>query len=105
MFIFSDAAGLLRKNQAMTTIGVTLVLTADAQNDPELEHRAIRSFFAHRVADLIIAPVGNDLGYLTAEAAIVFVDSPPPGTTSQSGARMAGGSLSIIFRHAYPESW
>src|SRR5690349_5142263 len=58
------AAGLRRKNQAMTSIGVTLgdctnpffapmlrgihsiasergylVLTADAQNDPELEHR------------------------------------------------------------------
>jgi LacI family transcriptional regulator len=102
------AAGLRRKNQAMTSIGVTLgdctnpffapmlrgihsiasergylVLTADAQNDPELEHRAIRSFFAHRVAGLIIAPVGNDLGYLVNEArfgsAIVFVDSPPPG--------------------------
>lgn len=102
------AAGLRRKNQAMTSIGVTLgdctnpffapmlrgihsiasergylVLTADAQNDPELEHRAIRSFFAHRVAGLIIAPVGNDLGYLANEArfgsAIVFVDSPPPG--------------------------
>ncbi|SDT35184.1 LacI family DNA-binding transcriptional regulator [Microlunatus soli] len=102
------AAGLRRKNQSMTTIGVTLgdcsnpffapmlrgihsvaaehgylVLSADAQNDPDLEHRAIRSFFAHRVAGLIIAPIGNDLGYLANEAAfgsaIVFVDSPPPG--------------------------
>jgi LacI family transcriptional regulator len=102
------AAGLRRKSQAMTTIGVTLgdcanpffapmlrgihsvadqhgylVLTADAQNDPDLESRAIRSFFAHRVAGLIIAPIGNDLGYLAGEAAfgsaIVFVDSPPPG--------------------------
>ncbi|WP_432889936.1 LacI family DNA-binding transcriptional regulator [Kribbella sp. CA-245084] len=121
------AAGLRRKNQAMTSIGVTLgdctnpffapmlrgihsvasergylVLTADAQNDPELEHRAIRSFFAHRVAGLIIAPVGNDLGYLVNEArfgsAIVFVDSPPPGlgesmdsvTTTNEASTRAG---------------
>ncbi|HEY3509820.1 MULTISPECIES: LacI family DNA-binding transcriptional regulator [Kribbella] len=121
------AAGLRRKNQAMTSIGVTLgdctnpffapmlrgihsvasergylVLTADAQNDPELEHRAIRSFFAHRVAGLIIAPVGNDLGYLANEArfgsAIVFVDSPPPGlgesmdsvTTTNAASTRAG---------------
>ncbi|GAB3746529.1 LacI family DNA-binding transcriptional regulator [Microlunatus parietis] len=102
------AAGLRRKSQAMTTIGVTLgdcmnpffapilrgihavaaergylVLTADAQNDPDLERRQIRSFFEHRVAGLVIAPVGDDLGYLAHEAAygsaIVFVDSPPPG--------------------------
>ncbi|NUS00788.1 MAG: LacI family DNA-binding transcriptional regulator [Kribbellaceae bacterium] len=102
------AAGLRRKNQAMTSIGVTLgdctnpffapmlrgihsvasergylVLTADAQNDPELEHRAIRSFFAHRGAGLSLAPGGTDLGSLANEArfgsAIVFVDSPPPG--------------------------
>lgn len=102
------AAGLRRKGQAMTTIGVTLgdcmnpffapilrgihaiaaergylVLTADAQNDPALERRQIQSFFAHRVAGLVIAPVGDDLGYLAHEAAygsaIVFVDSPPPG--------------------------
>ncbi|MEU8225354.1 LacI family DNA-binding transcriptional regulator [Kribbella sp. NPDC048915] len=121
------AAGLRRKNQAMTSIGVTLgdctnpffapmlrgihsvasergylVLTADAQNDPELERRAIRSFFAHRVAGLIIAPVGNDLGYLANEArfgsAIVFVDSPPPGlgesmdsvTTTNAASTRAG---------------
>lgn len=105
------AAGLRRKGQAMTTIGVTLgdcvnpffapmlrgihsvaaergylVLTADAQNDPDLERRQLQSFFAHRVAGLIIAPVGDDLGYLAPEAAygsaIVFVDSPPPGLGS-----------------------
>jgi LacI family transcriptional regulator len=102
------AAGLRRKTQTMTTIGVMLgdfsnrffapmlqgihsvaaehghlVLTADAQYDPEREHRAIRSFFAHRIAGLIIAPIGNDLRYLENEAsfgsAVVFVDSPPPG--------------------------
>ncbi|WP_161606324.1 LacI family DNA-binding transcriptional regulator [Microlunatus speluncae] len=105
------AAGLRRKSQAMTTIGVTLgdsanpffapilrgihsiaaehgylVLTADAQNDPGLERRQLQAFFAQRVAGLIIAPVGDDLGYLAHEAAygsaIVFVDSPPPGLGS-----------------------
>lgn len=119
------AAGLRRKSQAMTTIGVTLgdsanpffapilrgihsvaadrgylVLTADAQNDPTLERRQIESLFAHRVAGLIIAPVGDDLGYLAQEAsygsAIVFVDSPPPGlgdsmdavtTSNETGTR------------------
>jgi LacI family transcriptional regulator len=109
------AAGLRRKGQAMTTIGVTLgdsanpffapilrgihsvaaqrgylVLTADAQNDPELERRQLQSFFAHRVAGLVIAPVGDDLGYLANEAAygsaIVFVDSPPPGLGSSMDA-------------------
>lgn len=102
------ASGLRRKDQSMTTVGVTLgdvanpffapmlrgihsvaaendhlVLSADAENDAEVEHRAIRSLFAHRVAGLIIAPIGQDLGYLDDEASfgasIVFVDSPPPG--------------------------
>ncbi|GAB3610682.1 LacI family DNA-binding transcriptional regulator [Humibacter ginsengiterrae] len=102
------AAGLRRKDQSMTTVGVTLgdftnpffapmlrgiysvaaqhhhlVLSGDAQNDEELEHRVIRQFFAHRVAGLIVAPISADLGYLVDEvsygAAIVFVDSPPPG--------------------------
>jgi LacI family transcriptional regulator len=102
------AAGLRRKDQSMATVGVTLgdvtnpffapmlrgihsvaaqhqhlVLSGDAQNDAELEHRVIRQFFAHRVAGLIVAPIGADLGYLADEAsygaAIVFVDSPPPG--------------------------
>lgn len=109
------AAGLRRKDQSMTTVGVTLgdvsnpffapmlrgihsvaaehqhlVLSADAQNDEELEHRAIRSFFAHRVAGLIIAPIGQDLGYLEEEASfgasIVFVDSPPPGLDARMDA-------------------
>ncbi|KQO63736.1 LacI family DNA-binding transcriptional regulator [Curtobacterium sp. Leaf261] len=102
------AAGLRRKDQSMSTVGVTLgdltnpffapmlrgihavaaehrhlVLTGDAQNDTDLEHRVIRQFFAHRVAGLIVTPIGTDLGYLADEAsygaAIVFVDSPPPG--------------------------
>lgn len=102
------AAGLRRKDQSMTTVGVTLgdftnpffapmlrgiysiaaqhhhlVLSGDAQNDEELEHRVIRQFFAHRVAGLIVAPISADLGYLADEASygasIVFVDSPPPG--------------------------
>ncbi|SBN62436.1 transcriptional regulator, LacI family [Curtobacterium sp. 9128] len=102
------AAGLRRKNQSMATVGVTLgdvtnpffapmlrgihsvatrhqhlVLSGDAQNDADLEHRVIRQFFAHRVAGLIVAPIGDDLAYLAEEAsfgaAIVFVDSPPPG--------------------------
>lgn len=101
------AAGLRRKSRAMTSIGVTLgdfanpffapmlkgidsvaaehgylVLTADAHNDPDTERRAIRSFLAHRVSGLIIAPSGDDLHYLTDEitygSAVVFVDSPPP---------------------------
>jgi len=101
------AAGLRRKSQAMTSIGVLLgdfanpffaqmlkgidlvaarnrhvVLTADAQYSPETERNAIRSFLAHRVAGLIIAPSGEDLSYLSTEAAygcaVVFVDSPPP---------------------------
>lgn len=102
------AAGLRSKDKAMTTVGVTLgdfanpffapmlrgihsvaaehghlVLSADAQNDADLERQAIRRLFAHRVAGLIIAPIGTDLGFLAEEAsfgtAIVFVDSPPPG--------------------------
>lgn len=102
------AAGLRRKSQAMTSIGVLLgdfanpffaqmlkgidsvaakhqhvVLTADAQYSPETERNAIRSFLAHRVAGLIIAPSGEDLSYLSTQAAygsaVVFVDSPPPG--------------------------
>lgn len=102
------AAGLRRKDRSMATVGVTLgdftnpffapmlrgihavaaehqhlVLSGDAQNDADLEHQVIRQFFAHRVAGLIVAPIGADLGYLAEEAsygaAIVFVDSPPPG--------------------------
>ncbi|HEY9290420.1 MAG TPA: LacI family DNA-binding transcriptional regulator [Microlunatus sp.] len=102
------AAGLRRKTQAMTSIGVMLgdfanpffapmlkgidavaaqhgylVLTADAQNSAETERRAIRSFLAHRVAGVIIAPSGDDLHYLANEvsygSAVVFVDSPPLG--------------------------
>lgn len=102
------AAGLRSKNQVMSTIGVTLgdltntffapmlrgihlvaaehnhlVLSADAQNDPSLEKQVIQRFFAHRVAGLVIAPIGHDLGFLEKQAAfgvpIVFVDSPPPG--------------------------
>jgi LacI family transcriptional regulator len=102
------AAGLRRKSQSMTSIGVMLgdfanpffapmlkgidsvaaehrhlVLTADAQNNPETERNAIRSFLAHRVAGLIIAPSGDDLRYLASYiaygAAVVFVDSPPLG--------------------------
>ena len=102
------AAGLRRKSQAMTSIGVMLgdfanpffapmlkgidavasehgflVLTADAQNNADTERRAIRSFLAHRVAGVIIAPTGDDLHYLVNEmsygSAVVFVDSPPLG--------------------------
>lgn len=102
------AAGLRRKSQQMTSIGVMLgdfanpffapmlkgidavaaehhhlVLTADAQNNPDTERNAIRSFLAHRVAGLIIAPSGEDLRYLSSHlaygAAAVFVDSPPLG--------------------------
>ena len=102
------AAGLRRKNQSTTTVGVTLgdvtnpffapmlrgihgvaaahqhlVLSADAENDADLERRVIGSLLAHRVAGLIVAPIGQDLGYLEHEASfgtpIVFVDSPPPG--------------------------
>lgn len=102
------AAGLRRKDRTMTTVGVTLgdlanpffaavlrgihsvaaehghlVLSADAQNDARLERRAIHSLFGHRVAGLVVAPVGEDLAYLRQEtsfgASIVFVDSPPPG--------------------------
>lgn len=105
------AAGLRRKSQAMTSIGVLLgdfanpffaqilkgidlvaaqnrhvVLTADAQYSAETERNAIRSFLAHRVAGLIIAPSGEDLSYLSTEAAygcaVVFVDSPPAGPHS-----------------------
>jgi LacI family transcriptional regulator len=130
------AAGLRRKDQTMTTVGVTLgdftnpffapmlrgihsvaaehghlVLSADAQNDAELEHRAIRSFFAHRIAGLIIAPIGQDLGYLSEEAsfgvAIVFVDSPPPGldglldsvTTTNEESTFEGVSMLIRRGH------
>lgn len=107
------AAGLRRKSQAMTTIGVLLgdfanpfsaqmlkgidsvaatnqhlVLTADAQYSAETERNAIRSFLAHRVAGLIIAPAsGEDLSYLTTQAAygpaVVFVDSPPLDTEAE----------------------
>lgn len=102
------AAGLRRKNQSTTTVGVTLgdvtnpffapmirgihgvaaahqhlVLSADAENDADLERRVIGSLLAHRVAGLIVAPIGQDLRYLEHEASfgtpIVFVDSPPPG--------------------------
>jgi LacI family transcriptional regulator len=125
------AAGLRRKDQSMATVGVTLgdftnpffapmlrgihsvahqhhhlVLSGDAQNDEELEHRIIRQFFAHRVAGLIVAPISPDLGYLASEAsfgaAIVFVDSPPPGldgvldavtTTNERSTREGIGML------------
>lgn len=102
------AAGLRRKSQAMTSIGVMLgdfanpffaqmlkgidsiaakhrhlVLTADAQYSAETERNAIRSFLAHRVAGLIIAPSGEDLSYLRTQApyspAVVCVDSLPLG--------------------------
>ncbi|SDS64055.1 transcriptional regulator, LacI family [Actinopolymorpha singaporensis] len=102
------AAGLRRKSQAMTSVGVLLgdfanpffaqmlkgidsiaakhrhlVLTADAQYSAETERNAIRSFLAHRVAGLIIAPSGEDLSYLRTRApyspAVVCVDSPPLG--------------------------
>lgn len=101
------AAGLRRKTQQMTTIGVMLgdfsnqffapmlqgihsvasehghlVLTADAQNDPEVERRTLHAFFSQRIAGLIIAPTGDDLRYLRDEVAfgtaVVFVDAPPP---------------------------
>jgi LacI family transcriptional regulator len=101
------AAGLRRKSQAMTSIGVLLgdfanpfsaqmlkgidsvaathrhvVLTADAKYSAETERNAIRSFLAHRVAGLIIAPSGEDLSYLNAQTAygfaVVIIDSPPP---------------------------
>jgi LacI family transcriptional regulator len=109
------AAGLRRKNQTTNTVGVTLgdvtnpffapmirgihgvaaehqhlVLSADAENDAGLERRVIRSLLAHRVAGLIIAPIGQDLRYLEQEASfgtpIVFVDSPPPGLEGQMDA-------------------
>ena len=126
------AAGLRRKSRAMTSIGVTLgdfanpffapmlkgidsvaaqqgylVLTADAHNDPEIEQRAIRSFLAHRVAGLIIAPSSDDLRYLADEiaygSAVVFVDSPPLGldgnvdsVTTTNFASMRAGVAQLI---------
>ncbi|GAB3804218.1 LacI family DNA-binding transcriptional regulator [Humibacter antri] len=128
------AAGLRSKGRSMTTIGVTLgdftnpffapmlrgihsvaegrghlVLSADAQNDPDLEQRAIKRLFAHRVAGLVIAPIGQDLGYLEEEAsfgsAIVFVDSPPPGldglmdsVTTTNAETTAEGVAMLIAR-------
>jgi LacI family transcriptional regulator len=128
------AAGLRSKDKSMTTVGVTLgdftnpffapmlrgihsvaaehghlVLSADAQNDAELEDRVIRRLLAHRVAGLIIAPNGQDLDYLEEEAsfgtAIVFVDSPPPGSgdlmdsvTTTNKATTAEGVARLIAR-------
>jgi LacI family transcriptional regulator len=130
------AAGLRRKDRSMATVGVTLgdftnpffapmlrgihsvaaqhhhlVLSGDAQNDADLEHRMIRQFFAHRVAGLIVAPIAPDLGYLAEEAsygaAIVFVDSPPPGldglldavTTTNEQATYEGVSMLLARGH------
>jgi len=95
------AAGLRSKDKAMTTVGVTLgdftnpffapmlrgihsvaaeygylVLSADAQNDTELEGRAIRRLLAHRVAGLIVAPIGEDLRYLEEEASCSSTPRP-----------------------------
>ncbi|MBO0810526.1 MAG: LacI family DNA-binding transcriptional regulator [Microlunatus sp.] len=130
------AAGLRRKSQAMTSIGVMLgdfanpffaqmlkgidsvaakhqhlVLTADAQYSAETERNAIRSFLAHRVAGLIIAPSGEDLSYLSTQAAygpaVVFVDSPPLGretdmdsvTTTNFASTKAGVERLIARGH------
>lgn len=130
------AAGLRSKSQTMTTVGVTLgdvanpffapmlrgihsiaeehghlVLSADAQNDERVERRAIRRLFAHRIAGLVIAPIGQDLGYLVDEAsfgtAIVFVDSPPPGldglmdAVTTTNAQSTGDGIRMLISRGH----
>ncbi|MGJ6979751.1 LacI family DNA-binding transcriptional regulator [Aestuariimicrobium soli] len=109
----NDIAAGLRQGQSMRTLGVMLgdlanpffppllrgihdvaarrghlVISADAQGDPDLERRSIESLLAHRVAGLIIAPTGTDFSYLGDQtqfgSAIVFVDSNPLGTGADS---------------------
>jgi LacI family transcriptional regulator len=65
-----------------------LLLSASSKEDPDLERRLIDTFIERRVGGIIIAPVGDDFGYLAPEVArglsVVFVDRPAQGVEADT---------------------
>ena len=61
----------------------TLVISASAEEHPDVQRRLVLDLCQRRVNGLIIVPAGGDHAYLTAEIALgtpmVFIDRPPVG--------------------------
>ncbi|MER7893097.1 LacI family DNA-binding transcriptional regulator [Micromonospora sp. NPDC094482] len=95
---FSSA--LLRAVEDAANSRQVLILAGSVDEDQERERSLVRAFSERRVDGLIIAPVGEDQGYLRAEleagTPLVFVDRLPQGlpadcvlSDNEGGARAA----------------
>lgn len=95
---FSSA--LLRAVEDVANEKRVLILAGSVDEDQQRERALVRAFTERRVDGLIIAPVGEDQGYLRAEmeagTPLVFVDRQPQGlladsvlSDNEAGARQA----------------
>lgn len=106
---FSSA--VLRAVEDVANKRQVLILTGSVDEDQDRERTLVRAFTERRVDGLIIAPVGEDQGYLRAEieagTPLVFVDRLPQGlpadcvlSDNEGGARDAVHHLADVgHRH------
>lgn len=102
---FSSA--LLRAVEDVANDKRVLILAGSVDEDQQRERTLVRAFTERRVDGLIIAPVGEDQGYLRAEmeagTPLVFVDRQPQGlladcvfSDNEAGAREAVHQLAAV---------
>jgi LacI family transcriptional regulator len=102
---FSSA--LLRAVEDVANEKRVLILAGSVDEDQQRERALVRAFTERRVDGLIVAPVGEDQGYLRAEmeagTPLVFVDRQPQGlladcvlSDNESGARQAVHQLADV---------
>ncbi|SDU77654.1 LacI family DNA-binding transcriptional regulator [Jiangella alkaliphila] len=102
---FSSA--LLRAVEDVANEQRVLILAGSVDEDQQRERALVHAFTERRVDGLIIAPVGEDQGYLRAEmeagTPLVFVDRQPQGlladcvlSDNEAGARQAVHQLADV---------
>lgn len=102
---FSSA--LLRAVEDVANERRVLILAGSVDEDQQRERALVRAFTERRVDGLIVAPVGEDQGYLRAEmeagTPLVFVDRQPQGlladcvlSDNEAGARQAVHQLADV---------
>jgi LacI family transcriptional regulator len=82
------SASLLRALEDTARSRNTLVFAGSVDEDPQRERQLVRAFTLRRVDALIVAPTGDDQGYIhndmRAGTPVVFVDRPPRGLTADA---------------------
>jgi LacI family transcriptional regulator len=82
------SASLLRALEDTARGRDTLVFAGSVDEDPQRERDLVRAFTMRRVDALIVAPTGDDQGYIQGDmragTPVVFVDRPPRGLTADA---------------------